>query len=101
MLGKNPKAELVAAADYLEPADLAAVNEIAWRLVAWKEARNAARSKFGERFEQHKKSLYHLNRVRHRLRQARHNGGTMSDVDWLSDDRLAEMISVIPQAECC
>ena len=95
-LGRNPKAELVAAAEIMEPADLAEVSEIAWRLIAWRKAKSEARDLFGVHSEQFKKSDYHLKRMRHRLRQARHNGSSMSDVDWLSSEKLDELINIFP-----
>jgi hypothetical protein len=99
MLGRNPRAELNAAMELMTPADAAELNKVAWRLAAWNTAKYEARNQYGEKSEQFKRAEYHLKRVRHRIRQAKHNGGTMVDIDWLPDDKLAKIISLIPSAE--
>ena len=96
---RNPRAELNAAMELMAPTDLAELSKVAWRLAAWNMAKYEARSQFGTRSEQFKRANYHLKRVRHRIRQAKHNGEAMAAVDWIPDEKIASLINLVPNAE--
>jgi hypothetical protein len=93
------KEALVEAIALLEPADLAAIVEVSQRLAAWNTAKSEARMKFGSDSEQHKKAVYHLRKIRNRLRQSIVAGGAFQPVNWFSDKRLAVFTKSVDMVE--